>query len=157
MFSVHFALPCSILFVSSIVDFDMLSTRNKRQQNKRFFIQSSEPFTDPMIDPDSYENQTESRGNTADRNVILNRANNSTQIKGSQVDMHTLEKTIADRVQSEVDSVMITVKTRVQDAVMTVIENLVILRVELAVKSVNASSRSGVVSVVLDPARRNFA
>ena len=35
---------------------------------------------------------------------------------------------------------MTTVETRVPDAVMSAIENLLVLRVELAVKSVNASS-----------------
>ena len=45
---------------------------------------------------------------------------------------------------------MTKVKTRVQDAVLTAIENLVTLRVELAIKSVNASSGYGIGVVVSD-------
>ena len=45
---------------------------------------------------------------------------------------------------------MTAVESRVQDAVLTSIENLVIPLVELAMKSVNALSGRGVESVVLD-------
>ena len=54
-------------------------------------------------------------------------------------------------------SVITTVETRVQGAVLTAIGNLIIPRVELAVKSVNTSSRHGIGSVVLDPDRRDFS
>ena len=52
--------------------------------------------------------------------------------------MHTLEENIVGKVQNEVDNVMTSVETRVQDAVLTAIEILVILRVELAMKSAKA-------------------
>ena len=51
-----------------------------------------------------------------------------------------LRKNIANKVRSEVDNVITLVETRVLDAVLTAIENLVIHRVQLAMKSVNASS-----------------
>ena len=51
---------------------------------------------------------------------------------------------------------MTMVKTRKHDAVLTVIESLLIPRAELAMKSVNASSRRSVDSVVLDPDRSDF-
>ena len=76
--------------------------------------------------------------------TTLNNENNSFQVNGSQVDIHTLERNIANKVRSEVDNVMISVKSTVQDAVLTAIENLVIPRVELAMKSVTASSGRGV-------------
>ena len=52
---------------------------------------------------------------------------------------------------------MTTVETRVQNAILTAVKNLVIPRVELAMKSVNTSSGCGVDSVVLDPDRRDFS
>ena len=69
-----------------------------------------------------------------------------------------LRKNIANKVRSEVDNVMTLVETRVQDAdaVLTAIKNLMIPRVELAMKLLNASSGRGVNSVVLDPDRRDF-
>ena len=59
-------------------------------------------------------------------------------------------------VRSEVDSVMKSVETRVQDAVLTAIEVLVIPRVELAVKSANMSSERSVDGNVLEPDQRDF-
>ena len=68
-----------------------------------------------------------------------------------------LRKNIVSKVRGEVDSVMTTVETRMQGAVLFAIENLLIPRVELAMKSVNASSGREVGSVVLDPDQRDFS
>ena len=67
-----------------------------------------------------------------------------------------LRKKLLKKVRSELHSSMTIVETRVEDAVLSAIKNLVILRVELAMKLVNASSGRGVDSVVLDPDRRDF-
>ena len=71
--------------------------------------------------------------------------------------MHTPEKSVVSRVQREVDCVMTAAETRTQDAVLFQIENLVIARVELAMKSVIASCRRVLKSVVLDPGLRGFS
>ena len=55
------------------------------------------------------------------------------------------------------DSGMTMVKTRVQDAILTAVENFVIPRVELTMKSVNTSSGRQVDSVLLAPDRRDFS
>ena len=52
---------------------------------------------------------------------------------------------------------MTTIETRVQDAVLTAIENVVIPRVELAMKSANVSSGRSVDGDVLEADRRNFS
>ena len=62
------------------------------------------------------------------------------------MDIHAFEKNFVSKVRSEVDSVMTTVETRVKDAVLTAKENLVVPRVKLAMKSVNASSERGYMS-----------
>ena len=103
-----------------------------------------------MIGRSNREAQTESRANVADKNTSLNDINDTNQVNGSQVDMHTLAKNIVSKVRSEVDSRMTTFEARVQGAVMTAIENLVKPSVELAMKSVNASFRHEVGSVVLN-------
>ena len=59
-------------------------------------------------------------------------------------------------MQSEVDNVMTSVKTRVQDAVLTAIENLVTPGVELAMKSANAHLERSVDGNVLKPDERDF-
>ena len=68
----------------------------------------------------------------ADRDTSLKDMNHPTQVNGSQVNMHTLEKNVVGKVKNEMDSVVTTVQTRLKDTVMTAVENLVIPRVELA-------------------------
>ena len=52
---------------------------------------------------------------------------------------------------------MTTVETKVQDAVLTAIENLVVPRVKLVMQSVNASTGRGVGSVVSHPDQGDFS
>ena len=59
-------------------------------------------------------------------------------------------------MRSEVDNVMTSVETRVQDAVLTAIENLVLSRVELGMKSANAHTERSVDGNVLEPDQKGF-
>ena len=128
-----------------------------RQQNKKLLSQLSEPDTDFLIGQSNNENRIEDRSVTADGNIAFNDTNKLTHVSGSQVDMHTLEKNVANKVRNGVDSVMIKFETRVQDAMLTSIENLVIPNVELAMKSVIASSGRGVDSALAYSGRRKFS
>ena len=71
--------------------------------------------------------------------------------------MHPLEENIVSIVRSEVDNVMTTVETRVQDAVLTAIEKLLIQRLELVMKSAIASSGRSIDGNVLQPDQRDFS
>ena len=73
------------------------------------------------------------------------------------MDIQILEKNFNSKVRSDVDSVMTTDETRVQGLVLSVIDNIVIPRVDLAINSVNASSGHCIGSVVLDPDRGYFS
>ena len=109
-----------------------------------------------MMGQNNQDEQTLSRDNMTDRGTSSNNASNATQINYPQVDVHTLEENIVSTVRSEVDNVMTSVKTRVQDAVLTAIENLVIPRVELAMKLANAGTERRVGGNVLEPDHRDF-
>ena len=78
-------------------------------------------------------------------------------VNSPKMDMHTLEENFVSKVRSEVDNGMTTVETRIQDAVFTAIENLVVPRVELAMKSANVSSGRSVDGNVLEPDQRDFS
>ena len=116
----------------SAVEFNMSSTRKTKQQNRRLLRKLGETDADFMIGLSNHETQTGSTTNVADRDTALIDTNDPTQLNSPQVDMHTLEKNIVSKVRSDVDSVVTTVEARVQEAVMTAIENLVIPGVELA-------------------------
>ena len=108
-----------------------------------------------MIGQSNQDEHTENRDSMLRRGTSLDNENNPAQINYPQVDVHTLEENIVSKVRSEVDNVMTSVETRVQDAVLTAIENLVIPRVELAMKSANAHSERSVGNV-LEPDQRDF-
>ena len=109
-----------------------------------------------MIGQNNNETQVESRANKADRGNFPKNTNGPIQIISLQVDMHTLEESSVSKVRSEVDSVMTAVETRVQDAVLTAIENLIFPRVELAKKLTNVSLGRSVDSNVLELDETNF-
>ena len=138
----------------------MVSTRKKKQQIKKLFSQLSEVYTGFVIGQSNHRVQTESRDNMTYRGTSWDNQNNPTQMNYAQVDMPSFEETLVSKVRSEVDGVMITHKAGldsvVQDTVLTAIEKLVIPRVELAMKSANASSGRTVDSNVLEPDQRDF-
>ena len=126
----------------------------KKQQSKRAFRQLSDGDTYSTIGQSNHDVQTKSRHRMMYRGTP---SDNPTQVIYAQVDMDTLQENIARKVRSEVDNVMTTVETGVQDAVSTAIENLVTSGVELAMKPTNASSRRSVDANVLEPDQRNFS
>ena len=96
----------------------MVSTLKKRQHDKRLLSQLRESDIDFMIRKNNHEAQTESRTNAIGESISLNNTNNASQVGGSQVDMHTLEENIVNKVRNQVNDVMTTVETRVQEAVL---------------------------------------
>ena len=79
MFSAHFVITYSLL-VNSFVDFRMVSTRKKRQENKMLLSQLSESDTNFMIGQSNYEAQLENRIITTERTTTLNNTTNPTQV-----------------------------------------------------------------------------
>ena len=131
----------------------MVATRKKRQQNRMLLSQFSDSGADFM----SGQTNSENMPNAADNDISLKNANIINQVNGPCGCMYTLEINIVDQIRSEVDSVKVAFETTVKVAELTAVENLVNSRVELAMKSVNASTECGVGSVVLDPDQMDFS
>ena len=70
--------------------------------------------------------QTENRDNMFRIGTSPDNANNPAQNICSQVDIHPPEENNVSKVRSEVDNVMTSVETTVQDAVLIAIENFII-------------------------------
>ena len=135
----------------------MVSTGKNKQQNKRLFSPLSERDTDSMIGQNNQDEQIESRYNMICRGISSDNVGNRTRVNYPQKDVHTPEENFVSKVRSEVDIVITSVETRVQDAVLTEIENLVNPRMELTMKSVNAPSGWSVDGNVLQPDQRDFS
>ena len=69
------------------------------------------------------------------------------QIIGNKID---------DKNRKPVDKVVMTAKNRMQDAILTSMDTVVMLRVEMAVRSITRSSGHGPSTVVQNPDRRDF-
>ena len=134
----------------------MVSTRKKKQENTRLFNQLCERNTNFITGQSNQDKQTDSSDDTLRRGTSSDNASNPAQINYPQVYVHTFAETIVSKVRSEVDNVTISVETRIQDAVLTATEDLVIPGVELATKSANAQSERVVEGNVLEPDRRDF-
>ena len=134
----------------------MISTRKKRQQNKKLFSQLSERGTYFMIVQSNKDEQTNSRDNMICRGTSSDNINNPIQVNYPQLDVHTIEENIISKVRSEVEKVLTSVETRVQDAVLTAVENFVIPRLDLAMKSAIAPSGGSVDGNVMEPDQMDF-
>ena len=84
--------------------------------------QLDESDADFTIGLNNHEDQSSSKTNMVGIGSSSSIMKGPIQVNSSQVDMHTLEENIVSEVRSEVDKVMTTVETRVQDAVLTAIE-----------------------------------
>ena len=75
----------------------------------------------------------------------------------SQVNLQKRENIISDKVRCELDNAVPTVGTRVHYVILSPMDNLVFHRVELEIRSSNASSTCNPSSAVLDPDQRDFS
>ena len=75
-----------------------------------------------FIGQSNHDVQNENMDSLSHRSTSSHKTNNLSQVNYSQVDMHTLEENLVSKIR-KVDIVMTTVETRVEDAVLTAIEN----------------------------------
>ena len=69
----------------------------------------------------------------------------------------TLERCFNERVDREMNNIVDTVEDRIQNAILTAIDNIVAQKIELAIRSIGASSGRDVTSVSVNSERREHA
>ena len=95
-------------------------------KNKRRCSQLSEKYIDFMIVQRSQDEQTDSRDNMIYKGTSSDNISNPTQVNYPQVDKLTIKEIVLSKVGSEVENMLTSVETRLQDEVLTALENLVI-------------------------------
>ena len=90
---------------------------------------------------------------TNDRDFTVGTSSNNTVINENVVNVKTLERRFNERIDREMSSIVETVEDRIQNAMLTAMENIVAPKNELAIKSINASSRRDVTSVTVNSER----
>ena len=91
---------------------------------------------------------------TNDRDFTVGTSNNDSVVNGNAMSVKTLERCFNERIDREMSNIVDTVEDRIQNAILTVIKNIVAPKIELAVRSLNASSGRDATSVSANLERR---
>ena len=134
----------------------MVSTHEKRQSNKRLLSQLDDFDQDMTIGNAASERQENVVVNegTNDRDFTVGTPNNDSVVNGNANSMKTLERCFNERIDREMNNIVDTVEDRIQNAILTAIENIVTPKIELAIRSINASSGRDATSVCADSERK---
>ena len=90
---------------------------------------------------------------TIDRDFTVGTSSNNVTINESTLNVKTLERCFIERIDSEMSSFVDTVEDRIKNAILTAIDNSVAPKIELAIRSINASSGRDVTSVTANSER----
>ena len=133
----------------------MVSTRKKRQSNKRLLSQLDDFDQDMIIGNAVSERQDNAVVNmgTNDRDFTVSNSSNNTAVNENAMNVKTLERRFNERIDREMSNIVDTVEDRIQNAILTAIENIVAPKIELAIRSKNASSGRDVTSVTANSER----
>ena len=127
----------------------MVSTRKKRQSNRRLLSQLDDFDRDMIIGnavSERQENAVVNEG-TNDRDFTFGTSDNDSVYNGNAVSVKSLERCFDERLDREMNNIIDTVEDRIQNAILTAIDNIVPPKIELAIRSINASSGRDVTSV----------
>ena len=95
---------------------------------------------------DRQENIVGNEGTTAQDFTVGTPSNNSI-VNGNAMDVETLETCFNERTDREMSNIVDTVEDRIQNAILTAIDNIVAPKIEFAIRSMNASSGRRATSV----------
>ena len=133
----------------------MVSTRKKRQLSRRLLSQLDDFDQDMIIGnaaTERQENVVVSKV-TNDQDFTISTSSNNTTVNESTAQVKTLERCFNERIDREMSHIIDTVEDRIQNAILTAIDIIVAHKIELAIRSVNASSGRDVTGVVANSER----
>ena len=136
----------------------MVSTRKKRQSSKRLLSQLDDFDQDVIIGNTTSERRENVvvNGGVDDQNFTGGTSNVSSIVNENALNVKTLERCFNERIDREMSNIVDTVEDRIQNAVLTAIDNIVTPKIELAIRSINASSGRDVTSASGDSERREY-
>ena len=134
----------------------MVSTRKKRQSNKRLLSQLDDFDQDKIIGNAASERQENVVFNegTNDQDFTVGTSNVISIVNENALDVKTWERCFNERIDREMSNIVDTVEDRIQNAVLTAIDNIVEPKIELAIRPINASSGRDVTSVLANSESR---
>ena len=136
----------------------MVSTRKKRQSNRGLLNQLDDFDQDMIIGKAASERQENIVVNegTNDRDFTIGTSSKNVAINESTVNVKTLERCFNERIDREKSNIVDTVEDRIQNAILTAIDNNVAPEIELAIRSINTSSGRDVSIVTANSERGDY-
>ena len=133
----------------------MVSTRKKKQSNRRHLSQLDDFDQDMVISNAASERQENTVVNegTKDRDFTVDAFSNNSAINENPMSVKTLERCFNERIDRDMSNIVDAVADRIQNAILTAIDNIVAPKVELAIRSINAFSGRDVTSVTANSER----
>ena len=127
----------------------MNSTNNKRQLKRRILGQLDDFDQDVIIGntvSDRQENTTVNES-TGDQNFTVGTADNNSMDNENTVNVKTLERCFNERVDKKMSNIVDTVTGRIQNAILTAIDSVLVTKIKLAIRSKNTYSGRNATSV----------
>ena len=120
----------------------MVSTRKKRQSNRRLLSQLDVFDQQVIIGNAASERQGNImvNGGTNDRSFTAGTSDKNLATNEDTVIVKTLERCFKVKIDREVSNIVDAVEDRIQNATLTAIDSIVAPEIELAIRSENASS-----------------
>ena len=147
-----------VLSVIHLLKVNIVSTRKKRQSNRRLLSQSDDFDKDVIIGNAASSRQqcvVVIEGTVDHENTVNNTGSNLTANE-NLVNVQTLERCFNEKTnkESEIGNLVNTVEDRIQNAFSTAIDNINFPGIEIAVRLKNASSGRDTTSVTAKSERR---
>ena len=133
----------------------MVSTRKETQSNRKLLSHLDDFDPDMIIGNTASEKQENIVVNdgTNDRDFTVGTSSINMTINESAMSVKTFERCFNERIDREMSNIVYTVEDRIQKAIMTAIDNIVAPEIELAIRSINASSGRDATSVSANSGR----
>ena len=119
----------------------MVSTRKKRQSNRRLLSQLDD-FDQYIVignTPSERQKNTIVNEGTADRDFIVGTSGNNLVTNENTVNLKTWERCFNERIDREMSNFVDTAKDKNQNPILTTTDSIVAPKMELAIRSIKAS------------------
>ena len=134
----------------------MVSARKKRQSN-RWLLSQLDDFDRDMIIGNAVSERRENvvvTEGTNDQDFTVGTSSSNLVVNENAMNVKTLERCFNERIDREMSNIVDTIEDRIQNAILTAIDNIVAPKIELAIRSINASSGRDATSVSANSERR---
>ena len=133
---------CCDLNYNKVIKTNMVSTCKKRQSSRRLLSQLDDFDQDINIGNTASERQENTIVNegTGDRDFTAGTSGEQLVINENAVNAKTSKRCFNGKIDREMSNIVDTVADRIRNATLTVIDGIVAPKIQLAIRSINASS-----------------